>query len=63
MEETLFLGKTISYWVELNKRVEELNVEDLIKELAELHSKVSFYEHKLDQINDFRKHFNNQQSN
>ena len=50
-----FLGHTIQYWIELQKKARQLNVVKLLEEIAELRGKVSFYESRLDEMDDFRK--------
>lgn len=45
-----FLGHDIKYWIELEKRAEELAVTDFIKEIADLRGKVSFYEDRIIQM-------------
>lgn len=54
MNQDLFLGHPISYWLELQKRADKLDVVDLLDEIAELRGKVSFYESRFDQIETFR---------
>lgn len=51
----LFMGKPPSYWIELQVQAESLKAVTLIEEIAILRSKVSFYEARLDQMNEFRK--------
>lgn len=48
-----FLGEKIEYWMALQKRVEELDVRELIREIAELHGKVGFYERRIKTLTDF----------
>lgn len=50
-----YLGHTVKYWLELERRAEKLDVTDWIEEVAGLRAKVSFYESRLDQIDTFRK--------
>lgn len=50
----LFLGHDIPFWLELKKKAAQLNVVDLIKEIADLRSKVSFYESRIEQLNIFK---------
>lgn len=45
-----FLGHSISYWTELEKRAERLKVTDYIQEIADLKGKVSFYESRIRQM-------------
>lgn len=53
-DELLFLGETTAFWAELRRRANELDVKNLIRDLAELQAKVGFYERELDRINQFR---------
>jgi len=55
----LFLGNPMNYWIELQRRVElgaadALEKKVLIQEIADLRGKVSFYESRIDQINNYR---------
>ena len=50
-----FLGHTVKYWLELEKKARKLDVVKLIEEIAELRGKVSFYESRIDEMNVFRK--------
>lgn len=50
-----FLGHTIKYWLELEKKARQLNAVKLLEEIAELRGKVSFYESRLDEMDKFRK--------
>lgn len=59
MEEDKFLGQEIKYWVELQKKAEELGVVDWLKEIAELRAKVGFYESRIKEMDDFKKRFPN----
>lgn len=51
MSETLFLGKPISYWVELDRQPKQLCVQDLIAEIGKLRAKVSGYEFHIERMN------------
>lgn len=51
--EDLFLGKPIIYWIELQKGTAEKNRVELILEIADLRSKVSFYESRIIILNEF----------
>lgn len=53
--ETLFLGKPVSYWIELQKQVDRLNATKLIEQLAVANAKVHQYEQAIDELNEFRK--------
>jgi len=50
-----FLGHTIPYWLELEKKAKQLNVVKLIQEIAKLRGKVSFYESRLEEMNTFKR--------
>jgi hypothetical protein len=47
----IYLGHTAEYWSELQKKVDQLNCEDLIEEIVELRGKVSFYESRIKECN------------
>lgn len=49
----LFMGKEPSYWVELQRKAEELNCEKLIEEVATLRAKTSFYEARINELSHF----------
>lgn len=49
-----FMGKPVSYWAELDREVKKLNLESLLKENASLRARVSFYEDKLKEMEQFR---------
>jgi hypothetical protein len=51
---TEFMGKPLSYWVELQKKAETLNATDLITDIAKLSAKVRYYEEKLDEMIKFK---------
>jgi len=55
MNEPLFLGETIEFWRELQCKANELGVVDWLKEIATLRGKVSFYESRIKELEDFRK--------
>lgn len=50
-----YLGRPVSYWVELHLRADELDLVRPLIEIAELRAKVSFYESRIDEINNFKK--------
>lgn len=54
-EEMNFLGQPIRYWLELKRIHEEKNDEHLIREIADLRSKVSFYESRISELSKFMK--------
>jgi hypothetical protein len=47
-----FLGHSISYWTELEKMADKLEVRDYIQEIVDLKGKVSFYESRIKQMAD-----------
>ena len=49
-----FLGEPVSFWVELKKRADKLEVNDLLRDLAELSARVHFYEMHIDRMEQFR---------
>lgn len=48
-----FLGHSVKYWLELERKAETLNVINWLEEIAELGSKVNFYESRIKQMNEF----------
>jgi ubiquinone biosynthesis protein UbiJ len=52
-EPAKFLGEDITYWLELRQLAGKMEANELIKEIAELRSKVSFYESRIKQMNQF----------
>lgn len=48
--EDLYLGKTMKYWLELERLPREMKYEGLILEIANLRSKVSFYESRIEEM-------------
>ena len=57
-DHSLFFGKPFEYWVELNERAENLNVEHLLSDLAKYHAKVSFLTEKLQEMQAYLDHVN-----
>lgn len=51
-----YLGHTAKYWLELEKRAEELGVINYLEEIAELRGKLSFVEDRLAQIKKVLEH-------
>lgn len=49
-----FLGHDIAYWLELQERVDTLGVANYLQEIADLRGKVSFYESRINELNDFK---------
>ncbi len=52
--EALFLGESISYWLELQRKAQDLGVENLMRELVRANAKVRYYEEHLKAMNAFR---------
>ena len=59
MTENLFLGESVSFWLELRKRLDEqpdrLERRALLNEVLALRGKVAFYEERVRQMNEFAK--------
>jgi hypothetical protein len=53
--EDKFLGHTVQYWLELNKRPKEIKAEELIEEIVELKGQLSFVQSRLEQISQILK--------
>jgi len=55
MDKPIFMGKPLSYWVELDLRMmgSPPEVIDLIIEIAEMRGKISFYEARITQMSMF----------
>lgn len=51
----LFLGHPIEYWSALQDKASNLDVVDLIAEIATLRSKISFYEKRISELANFMK--------
>lgn len=58
MTETLFLDKPISYWLEVQRRLDAapdgFQAQDLLNELIVANSKVHYYELMLDRLSAYR---------
>lgn len=54
-----FLGEPMQYWFELQKRVNELGVRHLLRDLADLSAKVNYYETQITRMEEFRKSMDN----
>lgn len=54
MEHGTFLGENPSYWAELKKRADTLNVSDLIRDLVNLQAKIAYYETQIERMNKVR---------
>lgn len=48
--DPLYLGEKASYWLALKQRAEELDLVNLIREIADLHARVTFYEDRIKQM-------------
>jgi hypothetical protein len=57
-EEFKFLGHNMSYWLEVQKNIEKLDIVDYLKEIGDLRAKVSFYESRIDEMNKFKAKYN-----
>ena len=53
--ENLFMGHEYGYWAELEERAQKLKVVDWLDEIAQLRAKVSFYESRIEEMDDFKK--------
>jgi hypothetical protein len=53
--ESLFLGKPIDYWFEVDKDLKDRGVQELVSEIATLRAKISYYESRISQLHDFMK--------
>ena len=54
MNETHLLGRPLSYWIEVQHRIDDLGVDHLLRDLAVLSAKVRYYEEMLDRVAAFR---------
>lgn len=54
MNETTYLGHGINFWLELKAKAEKLDVIKWLEEIAVLRAKVSFYERRIKEMEDFR---------
>jgi len=50
-----FLGHSMQYWLTLKQEASQLGVTHLLEEIADLRSKVSFYESRITEMNAFKK--------
>lgn len=50
MEKELYLGYNMNYWLELQRRANELDVIDYLQEIADLRGKLSFVRSRISQI-------------
>jgi len=57
-EGMTFMGENPSFWAALKRRADELDATKLLREIADLHAKVGYYERRLDEIEEFRKSLN-----
>ena len=56
--ETQFLGKSLRYWVELKQQIDDNggqfpSKDRLLSEVAEMRAKLSFYESRIQEMNNF----------
>jgi hypothetical protein len=49
-----FLGKPYEYWLEVQRRIDEINVEHLLDALIVANAKAAYYERLLDQAAEYR---------
>lgn len=54
METEKYMGHPMNYWIELEKQAQKLNVMDFIQEIADLRARLSFYDSRLNQIQNLR---------
>lgn len=54
-EGILLFGKPAAYWLELQRRATELNVDHLVMDLTVALAKVAYYEQKFQEIEQFMK--------
>jgi len=47
------MGENVSYWMEAKRQIETIEADHLFREIAKLRAKVSFYENRLKELNDF----------
>ena len=46
----MFLGHTVAYWVELEKRAKKLRLDKLLQENVELRGKLNFCENRITEM-------------
>lgn len=54
----LFMGEKLNFWIELKRHSKSLNADKLLREIAELRSKVSYYEERIDEMSNFKQLIN-----
>lgn len=52
--ENQYMGHSVNYWIELQKKAEKLDAVKWLEEIAELRAKVSFYESRIQEMDNFR---------
>lgn len=50
-----FLGKPLSYWIEIDKDLKDKDTSQLINEVCTLRAKVSYYESRINELSEFMK--------
>ena len=50
----LFLGEETGYWIELQKRVDTLDLNLMIRDLAIANAKVRYYEQQIERMYQYR---------
>ena len=53
MEIDKFLGQSFNFWIEVKEGLDKKGTVELIQEIADLRSKVSFYESRINQLSNF----------
>ena len=48
-----YLGHDANYWLELERKAVKLEAVDFLEEIAKLRGKVSYYESRIKEINEF----------
>jgi len=53
MKEEIFLGKPISYWIEMKQELQEKDPNEYLDEIVRLRGLISYYESKIKQLSEF----------
>jgi len=53
MKEEIFLGKPISYWIEMKQGLQEKDPNEYLDEIVRLRGLISYYESKIKQLSEF----------
>ena len=51
----MILGESVEYWMELQAHAQQLDVDHLIRDLAEANAKVRYYERMFDRVEKYRR--------